>query len=114
MFGGLSLFVAGLVDTGPRQTYSVFTMNAATHTNPAAPLTTAQGAFLSKVLALRTKAFAFRTEIGADFARVVKRNWKDSGCEGLRTACWILSEEVKDVEGAWDIHVAARDLACAA
>lgn len=86
--------------------------NATAHANPSIPVTAAHSEFIAKVQALRGKVFAHDVNMGAEFARLVSRNWKDGGCEGLRTACWILSKmcEARDV-CPLAIYIEAKSLA---
>lgn len=72
-----------------------------------------QSQLLGKFTTLRAAAFGLGGTIGADFAREASREWKSRGFGGLASACFNLSQAVKDTAGAYNVYEKARDLAVA-
>jgi hypothetical protein len=62
---------------------------------------------------LRNAVIGRYYNIGIWFARKVARRWKENRYEGIRAACWGLSQILKDVPGSYDLYAKARRLAIA-
>lgn len=67
-------------------------------------LTKEQNKIIVDALALRKKSFSVSQKIGAQFAIALSDGWKRNGIDGIRAACFELSELVKDTPGAWDVY----------
>jgi len=68
---------------------------------------------IQQMQAARTKLQALDVHIAATFTIAAWRGWKESGVDGMRTACWDAAQEIKNVEGAWDAFEALTRAASA-
>lgn len=50
-------------------------------------------------------------ELAEGFALDLSQGWKERGIEGVRAACWSVSQDLAEVPGAWDLYVKARTVA---
>lgn len=71
----------------------------------------AQAARISAALELRRKVFALDNDLGVWFAKELSQEWREHQTEGVRSACWSLSQALREIPGVWDLYVAARETA---
>ena len=60
---------------------------------------------------LRSKVWQRHYDLALVFTINLAGEWKDRGIDGIRSACYALAEELKNIPGSWSLYTEARAIA---